>query len=188
MRFRMPARHALLIPSALLIAGGLAACDPAAASSDTEYVVEDAAAEQANSDQASISPDLPNACELLDAADIESAVGQPFEDGDFNAILSDEVLAVCDWYASGESYSTVQVQVAKLDGDFADVRAEADANYGDTSDVTVDGADEAFVAQDGTVVGFAADGYAVTVLHYADEWTDLTDVTTSLANAAASAL
>jgi len=193
MRFRTPIRPALLIASALLASATLTACesaeaDPALATTEAEYVVEDAAAEQANASQETISPDLPNACDLLDAASIQGAVGQEFGEGQFNAILSSEQLAVCDWYASGDSYSTVQVQITMLDGDFSDVRAQADLDYGSTADAAIGGADDAFVAQDGTVVEFAVDGYQVSVLHYADEWIDLTDVTTALATFVAAAL
>ncbi|WP_084125908.1 hypothetical protein [Demequina sp. NBRC 110054] len=193
MRFRTPIRLAILTTGAMLAATGLSACEsaeaePAAGGDATLYVVEDAASEQAAADQGAISPDLPDACELLDEASLESIAGQAFAAGEFNAILSGEDLAVCDWYASGESYSTVQVQVTMLDGDFADRRTQADADYGDASDITIDGVDAAFVAQNGTVVEFALDGYAVTVLHYVDEWIDLTDVTTPLAAAVAAAL
>ncbi|WP_062204344.1 hypothetical protein [Demequina salsinemoris] len=193
MRFRTPVRQSALITGAILMAAGLSACeaaeaDPAVATDETVYVVEDAASEQAVADQQSISPDLPDACDLLDEASLESIVGEAFEAGEFNAILSDSDLAVCDWYASGDSYSTVQVQVKALSGDFADVRAQADTDYGDASDVQLEGADDAFVAQNGTVVEFAVGGLSVTVLHYVDDWVDLSDVTTALASVVASEL
>ncbi|WNM28205.1 hypothetical protein RN607_04165 [Demequina capsici] len=193
MRSRTSTSHALLAASVVLASLSLTACesavaDPAVQTTEAQYVVEDAASEQANADPSAISPDLPDPCALLDPASIESVVGLAFKDGQFNAILSSTDLAVCEWYASGDSYSTVQVQVEPMTGTFDEAKATAEADYGATTDVTVPGADEAFTAQDGTVVELAAAGYLVTVLHYADEWTDLTEVTTGLAELAAANL
>lgn len=188
MRSRTPF---VTVAATLVGAVALSACSPAEAGpqapTDTEYVVEDAAAEATRGAEA-VAPELRDPCTLITAAELTDVLGVEFSEGVYNGFLSTETETICEWNAAGEVYSSVQVTLRTTEGDAAAERAAAEQSYGATVDAVVPGATGAFAAQEGTVVGFVTDGLAVYVLHYTDVWEDLTDETAAIAALVAEAL
>ncbi|MDN4472983.1 hypothetical protein [Demequina zhanjiangensis] len=176
---------ALIGTSALLLTACSSTEDPSA---EPEYTVEDAAAE-ATRGADEVSPDLPNPCELIDAAALESTLGVSFGEGAFNGYLSNEEESICEWNGTGESYASVQVAVRIFSGSEDEEIARAVTVYGDLSQAELEGIESGYAAPDGTIVGaLTADGIAVYVLHYTEAWTDLTESTAAVAALVVSAL
>ncbi len=173
---------ALLIgTSALLLAACSSPESSEGAGSDEEYVVEDAAAEATRS-AADVAPDLPNPCDLIDAAALEAALGVSFSEGSYNGYLSSEEESICEWNGTGDSYTSVQIAIRAYTGSEDDEIVRATDVYGEMSAISVDGADAGYAVPDGTVVAaLTAEGVAVYVLHYTEAWTDLTDSTAAVA-------
>ncbi len=187
MHSRMPLGAALLAGLAVAALSGCTGGDTDPEASEVEYVVEDAAAEATRGVDA-VSPDLPDPCELLDAATLEALVGSAFADGTYNGFLSSEDESICEWYGSGDSYASVQLAVRTYSGSTDEEVARATSVYGELAQIAVDGADYAVAVSDGTIVGALVSGTAIYVLYYTEEWTDLTDSTASVAAAALGSL
>jgi hypothetical protein len=118
-------------------------------------------------------------CALLDAGDLDAATGLTFGDGTFNDALSNEEFAICDWITTGSEYATAQVMVSP-GGDY-DLAKEDNATIASLADVSVPGADAAFMTEEGSIVGMNVDGTYIQVAYIPPGPGNVGDITTQLA-------
>ncbi len=124
---------------------------------------------------------LPDPCALLTPDDLESVVGTAFGDGAVNADLSTDFQSICEWSAADESFLFVQVLVTDGSASVATQRQSAQEFLGETSDVSVAGATEAYTVANGSILGMAVGGRFVQVSLLSSSIDDLTADTVALA-------
>jgi hypothetical protein len=83
-------------------------------------------------------------CSLLTAADITEATGIDFGEG-----VGDQ--STCDWAGLGDQYATVQTLL--VDADVWQTQRDSAASVDDVVDLEIPGADDAFSAVGGSIIG-----------------------------------
>jgi hypothetical protein len=131
--------------------------------------------------------DLPDPCALLTAADIEAATGIPCGEGTFNADLSSEAVAICDWISNGDEFATAQTLIVAGPEAF-DSSKETAADIYTLIDVEIPGAEQAYATEEGSLIAMFLKGYFLQVAFLPSGPGNVLEQTTKLATEAASNL
>lgn len=131
--------------------------------------------------------DLPDPCALLTSADIEAATGIPFGEGTFNADLSSQTVAVCDWISNGDEFATAQTLIVAGPEAFDSSKASA-ADIFTLIDVEIPGAEQAYATEEGSLIAMSLKGYFLQVAFLPSGPGNVLEQTTKLATEAASNL
>ncbi|WP_062307742.1 hypothetical protein [Demequina subtropica] len=123
-------------------------------------------------------------CALVDAADLEEITGLTFEEGIFDADLSSDLQYVCNWTHSGDTLAIVQVLVLPGVGDMASQRDSAEEWLGETADVEVAGATDAYSVAAGSIIGMRVGDDFVQVSFMSADASDVTNTTVEIAEVA----
>lgn len=134
------------------------------------------------------SDSTPTACSLLNQGAIEDATGVPVHKGEADAYQSDEEHSVCAWRPESGEFPVIQVYLSAGAEQVTTQRAEAGAGYGVPAvDVTIAGAQDAYAAGNGSLIGMVVGDYFVQVAIITPSTAGALDKTTALATAAAAA-
>ena len=178
-----------VLPLALLGCSSDTNTDTSAATTDSPPSTSEATGSPAasatptdtNTDTAQAA-DLPDPCTLLTPADLAAATGLTFPDGAINEDLSSPERAVCDW-VSDDPYATAQTLITPA-GDFDAERDLAAQISGDTLDVTVPGANQAYQTPEGSIVAMEVGDLFVQVAYIPSGPGNVNDATLQLAQIA----
>ncbi|WP_084829997.1 DUF3558 family protein [Demequina rhizosphaerae] len=127
---------------------------------------------------------LPDPCELLSAADIEAASGVAFGEGMLVEDVAAEDRASCVWNAVDSPLPIVQVLVVAGADLAASQRESAEEWMGESADVDVAGATDAYEVGQGTILGMQVGDLFVEVSFMSADEGDLTDTTVAIAELA----
>ncbi|WP_082101401.1 DUF3558 family protein [Demequina rhizosphaerae] len=170
---------AVALAGMLGLAGMLAGCADGGAPAEPASSAPSAVAEVAEP-----AGTLPDPCELLSAADIEAASGVGFGDGVLVEDDAAEDRASCVWNAADGPLPIVQVVVVAGADLAGSQRASAEEWMGESADVDVAGATDAYEVGDGTILGMQVGDVFVEVSFMSADSDDVTDTTVAIAELA----
>jgi hypothetical protein len=103
-------------------------------------------------------------CSLLTVEEVESATGVSTE-AEYDEMLSNDDQVICNWIATEGPMAGIQLRVIPEGpvADFDRQRQSADETSGPAIDVEVAGADRAFSAAEGSIIGMQVGGSFVQV-------------------------
>ncbi len=146
----------VLLTAAVVLVGACSSDDDSASNGDgsSGTTTEGTSTEDASSQAG----DGADSCSLLTTADLESATGVSFGEGEKNESLSSGSTTVCDWTSSGSEYATAQVLIVAGGADNVASQKAGTGAVSATSDVSVAGAESAYQTEEGSIVGMAVGG------------------------------
>ncbi len=134
------------------------------------------------------SSSTPNPCSLLDQGGIKEATGVAVQKGKIDVELTHDTQSACVWRPESGDFPVIQVYLSAGGKQVATQRADADTGYGVASvDVTIAGAQDAYAAGNGSLIGMAVGEYFVQVAYITPGTADALDKTTALATKAVAA-
>lgn len=134
------------------------------------------------------SSSTPTACSLLNQGAVEEATGVAVQKGERDTDLSDDTHSVCAWRPESGDFPVIQVYLSAGAEQVTTQRAEAGTGYGVPAvDVTIAGAQDAYAAGNGSLIGMVVGDFFVQVAIITPGTADALEKTTSLATAAAAA-
>ncbi|WP_062517850.1 hypothetical protein [Demequina gelatinilytica] len=188
---RTTATVALVVGACAL---GLAGCT---GDGDAPPIVDEVASGTEGADTTGVSTDDPSGeatdaatggdaevCALVDAADLEEITGLAFDEGIFDAELSSDLQHVCNWTHTGDTLAIVQVLVLPGVGDAVSQRDSAEEWLGETADVDVAGATDAYSVAAGSIVGMRVGDDFLQVSYMSADPSDVTATTVAIAEVA----
>jgi len=124
-------------------------------------------------------------CHLLSRSVVADITGVTMLRADYDEDLSNDHQSVCAWRPAAGGYPVVQVFVSEGGDQVATQRADAESGLGASTDVTIDGATDAYVVGKGSIVGMVVDDTFVQVALIEPTGQDVSDITIALAKEAA---
>jgi ABC-type glycerol-3-phosphate transport system substrate-binding protein len=124
-------------------------------------------------------------CHVLTRTIVGQTTGVTMLRADFDEDLSNDHQRVCAWRPAAGGYPVVQVFVSEGGDQVAAQRADAESGLGASTDVTIDGATDAYVVGKGSIVGMVVDDTFVQVALIEPTGEDVSAVTITLAKQAA---
>ncbi len=124
-------------------------------------------------------------CSLLSRSIVADTTGVAMQRADFDDDLSNDSQAVCAWRPVGGGYPIVQVFVSNGGAQVATQRSDIESQLGSSTDITIPGATDAYLAGHGELVGMVIDDRFIQIAVIDTSGADLTDIAIALATKAA---
>lgn len=173
-----------LCASVMLIIGGCSSDDDSSGSSNATTAPTGDATDNGSGDSGA-SGESVDPCSLLTVEDLQVATGVDFGEGAVNDAMTNDTNAVCDWASSGDEFATAQVIIVRGGAENLDSQKEGADEVSPTSEVEVQGADQAYRTEEGSIVGMAIGDDFVQVSYIPSGPGDVGDATLQLAETAA---